>query len=64
VLLLFAADVALGAVELSVAGENEAYVGAGAPERIVEPSSREGEDGSEGSPRCMRVVDMCSSHGS
>jgi hypothetical protein len=67
VLLLFAAEVALGVVALKVAGEKEAYVGGGAPEKIVEPSLRDGVDWcceSKGSPCCVRGVDMCSSHGS
>jgi hypothetical protein len=72
VLRLFAADVALGAVELRVAGEKEAYVGGWAPERreATVPSLREGVDGccwedeSKGSPRWLRGVDMCSNHGS
>jgi hypothetical protein len=67
VLLLLAAEVALGVVALSVAGEKEAYVGGGAPEKIVEPSLREGVDGcceSKGSLCCARGVDMWSSHGS
>lgn len=70
VLLRLAADAVLGVAELSVIGENVAYVGFGAPEGVELDASwmyaapREGLEGrwweaeSSGSPRCDRGVDM------
>lgn len=77
VLLLFAADVVLGVVELSVVGEKAACVGFGAAERFERTllswyegwrdgllgGCRDEDDGSSESLRWERGVDMCVSQG-